>query len=81
MTIEQQAGVVYESPDGGQTIYARKSGESGRTLVYESLEIRSIRRWQQLKKIVELAESDITLNDQLSKLEMLYALKKAEGST
>jgi len=78
MTIEQQVGVVYESPDGGQTIYARKFGESDRILIHESLEIRSNRRWQKLKEIVELAETDITLNDQLSKLEMLYALKKTE---
>ena len=79
MTIEQQEGVVYESPDGGQTIYARKCGESDRVLIHESLEIRSKKRWHKLKEVVELAETDITLNDQLSKLEMLYALKKTES--
>jgi hypothetical protein len=79
MTIEQQEGVVYESPDGGQTIYARKRGESDRVLIYESLEIRSRRRWYNLKEVVDLAETDITLNDQLSRLEMLYALKKTES--
>ena len=76
MTIKQEPGLVYESPDNGQTIYARKYGSSDRILLHESLEIRTQKRWLKLKEIVEFAETDITINDQLSKLEILYALKK-----
>lgn len=70
------AGLIYESPDNGQTIYARKHGSSDRVLLHEALEVRTQRRWFKLKEIVEFAETDVTINDQLSKLELLYALKK-----
>ena len=33
-------------------------------------------RWANLKEIVYMADNDPTLNDALTKLEMLYALKK-----
>ena len=79
MTIEQEPDLIYESPDNGQTIYARKHGSIDRTLVYESMEKRADRRWYKLKEIVHMAQTDTTINDALSKLEMLYALKKEEG--
>ena len=76
MTIEIKPGLVYESPDNGQTIYAREPGSSDRTLVYESMDVRANKRWFKLKEIVHMAQSDRTLDDALSKLEMLYVLKK-----
>lgn len=76
MTINQESGLVYESPDRGQTIYARKPGSSDRTLIYESMDRRADNRWYKLKEIVHMAQTDPTINDALSKLEMLYVLKK-----
>ena len=76
MTIKQEPGLVYESPDNGQTIYARKQGSVDRTLIYESMDVRANKRWFKLKEIVHMAQSDRTLDDALSKLEMLYVLKK-----
>jgi len=79
MTIKIESGLVYESPDKGQTIYARQPGSLDRTLIYKSAEVRANDRWYKLKEIVHMAQTDPTLNDALSKLEMLYALKKEES--
>ena len=74
--------IIYESPDGGKTVYSRKQGEppSSRTLHSIDPEYKKEQelqvRWVNLKDIVFLADTDPTLNDALTKLEMLYALKK-----
>ena len=72
--------IIYESPDGGKTVYSRKSGETARTLHSIDPEYKKEQelklRWANLKDIVFLADTDPTLNDALTKLEMLYVLKK-----
>ena len=74
--------IIYESPDGGKTVYSRKQGEppNSRTLHSIDPEYKKEQelhvRWVNLKEIVFLADTDLTLNDALTKLEMLYALKK-----
>lgn len=74
--------VIYESPDGGKTVYARKHGSSQRQLVYEDpvwkREQEISERWVKLKAAVFMADSDPTLNDAISKVEMLYALKRKQ---
>ena len=74
--------IIYESPDGGKTVYSRKMGEphNSRTLhsvdpVWQKEQELKL-RWANLKEAVYMADSDPTLNDALTKLEMLYALKK-----
>jgi hypothetical protein len=73
---------IYESPDGGKTVYSRKSGETVRTLHYldpaYKKESELTQRWANLKEAVFMADSDPTLNDAISKVEVLYALKKKE---
>lgn len=74
--------LIFESPDGGKTVYARKIGETVRHLhwvdpVYKK-EQELFTRWEKLKEAVYMADSDTTLNDAISKVEMLYALKKKE---
>ena len=73
---------IYESPDGGKTVYSRKSGETVRTLHWEDpvakKQAEQTRRWANLKEAVIMADDDPTLNDALEKLELLYALKKKE---
>lgn len=75
---------IYESPDGGKTVYSRKNGETVRSLHYEDpfmkKEAEITRRWANLKEAVAMADTDPTLNDALTKLEMLYALKRKEQS-
>lgn len=73
---------IYESPDGGKTVYSRKMGETVRTLSYEDpvskRETELTRRWANLKEAVFMADDDPTINDALEKLEIVYALKKKE---
>lgn len=76
--INQESGTVYESPDGGRTIYARKSGESVRTVVYidemYKKEQELVARWAKLKHAVML--DDPVINDLLNKIEVVMELKK-----
>jgi len=70
--------VIYESPDGGKTVYSRKSGDSTRTLhsIDEMAlnEQRLAARWANLKDAVFL--DDPVINDLISKIETLVELKK-----
>jgi hypothetical protein len=77
--------IIYESPDGGKTVYARKSGEPPNSRTLHSIdpvwkkeqEIKL--RWANLKEAVYMADTDPTLNDAISKVEMLYDLKKEQN--
>ena len=68
--------MIYESPDGGRTIYSRDIGSIEKKLIYESSEILISRRWTDLQDIIKLAETEPSLNDAIEKVEMLYALLK-----
>lgn len=72
--------IVYESPDGGNTVYSRKVGETVRTLHHADPSWKKAnqlyQRWENLKPIVYMADTDPAINELLTKLEMLYALKK-----
>jgi hypothetical protein len=74
--------VIYESPDGGKTVYTRKSGEAVRHLhaVNEAWqkEQESNVRWANLKSAVFMADSVPALDDAIKKVEMLYLLLKDE---
>ena len=69
---------IYESPDGGKTIYSRKSGSSERTLhsvdpMYKK-EQELLSKWTNLKEAVFM--EDPAIDDLISKIEMLMELKK-----
>jgi hypothetical protein len=74
---------IYESPDGGKTIYARQRGSSYRVLVRtddtveETKELLASR--DRLAKICELAKTVPALAEQLDKLETIYLLVKNEN--
>jgi hypothetical protein len=70
--------IIYETPDGGKTIYSRKSGSSQRTLhsidpMYKK-EQELTEKWARLKEAVFL--EDPAIDDLISKIEMLMELKK-----
>lgn len=73
---------VYESPDGGLTIFAREVGSMVKTMV--SLDPIVMDRQQHAERairlltILSLAQQDSTINDALGKLEALYILKYGE---
>lgn len=69
---------IYESPDGGRTVYARRPGSKTRELhmqdpelTKELAEIERQKRWQE---IFEARHTNEGLNDMCEKIEMFYAL-------
>lgn len=69
---------VYESPDGGKTVYARKGNERERTLVSKDVPARDYDRWIEWRKIL-LASKDVpALADLIKQAEMCYELVKED---
>jgi hypothetical protein len=76
MTIDPDSNkTIFESPDKGETIYARQPGSTVKTLIKEP---QRLRKWNKFKAILEMAETEPALNDLLDKAEMLYDLIKDE---
>ena len=71
---------IFESPDGGKTIYSRKSGETDRTLVWEDPEAKKEKlfkeRWLEWRDILETSKTNPGLADLIEKAEMFYRLQK-----
>lgn len=69
---------IYESPDGGKTVYSRKSGETVRTLhsidELTKQEEKLSTRWVKLKDAVFM--DDPAINDLIHQIEMVMELKK-----
>jgi hypothetical protein len=70
--------IIYESPDGGKTVYSRKSGSSDRTMIKEDTSQHYITKWYQWKEILKLAETEPSLANAINKAEMLYVILKKE---
>jgi hypothetical protein len=70
---------IYESPDGGQTVYAREIGSDRKILVKQDPAIierqKIATRANRLMTILKLSQTDTTLKDALEQLEALYILK------
>jgi hypothetical protein len=66
--------LIYESPDGGKTIWARVSGQIDRHLVRMAPD--SSFKIDKLREIVKLAETDPEISELLAKLEVVYELKR-----
>ena len=70
--------VIYESPDGGKTVYSRKPGDTVRILhsidELTAKEEKLATKWARLKDAVYL--DDPVINDLLNQIEVLLELKK-----
>ena len=70
--------MIFESPDGGKTVYSRKPGETERTLHHiDELVVKELTlsaKVDRLKQAVYL--DDPAINDLLDKIEVLMQLKK-----
>lgn len=82
--VKQKGPLIYESPDGGKTVYAREYGSSTRTLLNkddaEYIKGIEVGKWQnRIKDIVELSHTVPALKDQLDKLHEIYLLVKHEN--
>lgn len=71
--------IIYESPDGGKTVYSRKQGEATRTLHSVDSKFKQDQdrasKWIKYQDIIQRAEVDPVLNDLLEKVELYYDLK------
>ena len=80
MLVKQDPGIVYESPDGGHTVYARKKGEIERVKIYESdAKKDTIKRLEEDKlwgEIRRAAEHNPALQKALEQCIILYRLSK-----
>lgn len=66
---------TYESPDGGKTVYRRKSGESTREVVGENHYEQSLLHRQLWYRIHEAAKTDPALKEMLDEIEIYFNLK------
>jgi len=70
---------IYESPDGGKTIYRRVSGSTNREMIQEDPERKYIDQWNDWREILKLARDNVTLRDAVERAEMIYNLIKDEN--
>ena len=71
--------IIYESPDGGKTVYSRKSGSPDQHMLKEDTDKYHVTKWYEWKKILKLAETEPSLANVINKAEMLYVLLKKEN--
>lgn len=66
---------VYESPDGGDTVYRRRAGSDQRELVRDGPLRRARLRSQLWRDIFQAAESDSELQHMIDRVEIYHRLK------
>jgi len=78
-----KGATIYESPDGGKTIYAREFGSSDRVLIRSDGMLDEMEQAKKLRdKLLDIALLSKTvpaLKEQLDKLETIYLLVKNEN--
>jgi hypothetical protein len=81
-TLTPGATYIYESPDGGETVYAREIGSQERRLIGKSYkavlkeELNS--EVEIFKKMFVAAKDDPALKDAIERAKMLYYLSKKD---
>ena len=72
---------IYESPDGGDTVYRREPGSTDRELLHVSEKKRHLYQELQHTKlwgnIHRAAQTDCALEQMLKQIEVYYALKNS----
>jgi len=76
---------IYESPDKGETVFVRQSGELERTLHSQStrhsdlyIKMKESQLW---RDIHNAAKTNVPLADALDKVKFIYALIKEDKKT
>lgn len=73
---------IYETPDGGNTVYARKLGTdlSERKIVFQNPEMLKEKafheRWHMYRDILEVSEDNEVIAKLLEQVELLYRISK-----
>ena len=82
-SLKPDAKIIYESPDDGDTVYARYAGESERWLVGQSTKakdridlIKEDKLWGEIRRA---AKSNEILQDALDRVKIIYELSKDNG--
>jgi hypothetical protein len=70
--------VIYESPDGGKTVYSRKSGSTDRMTIIQDPEKPHYDRWYLWKNILKESENNTALDSIVKQAEMVYQIVKDE---
>ncbi len=74
---------IYESPNGGKTVYAREIGSDKRVIVKQDPSIierqQTAMRSNRLLTILKKSQTDTTLKDALEALEALYIIKYGDA--
>ncbi len=70
--------VIYESPDGGKTVYSRNSMSGERTLVKMDPSASANAKWFLWKEILQASENSPSLANIIKEAELIYALVKKE---
>jgi len=82
-TLKPDAKIIYESPDGGGTIYGRYSGTNERWVVGYSQDakdrLESIKEDKLWGEIRRAAKSNEVLQSALDRVKILYELSKKDG--
>ena len=82
-TDSPEARYIYESPDGGKTVYAREAGTNERFLVKQDPSVierqQTAFRSNRLLTILKKSQTDTTLKDALEALEALYIIKYGDA--
>jgi hypothetical protein len=76
---------VFESPDGGETVYARMPGSSERIKVSESNRVRELKQdmaeTQLWHEICITAKTNVALREAMDRVILLYHLSKDDGNS
>ncbi len=74
---------VFESPDGGETVYARMPGSNERIKISESNRVQELKQdmaenqlWQEIRKV---AKTNTALQEAMNRVILLYHLSKENG--
>lgn len=70
---------IYESPDGGETIYRRKLNSLKRELVEISEKAQLDKDVTDWHEILEAAKDNIVLQNAIERVKMLYHLTKKDA--
>jgi hypothetical protein len=81
--LKPNATIIYESPDSGETVYARYAGETERWMVGQSTKARdrleSIHEDKLWGEIRRAAKSNKALQDAMDRVKIIYELSKDHG--
>lgn len=77
----RSSSMIYESPDGGHTVYSRQPGSSQRTLCHQSPSklklIESLQHNKLWAAIHRASETDPVLKNMLEQIEIYHRLKNS----